>query len=81
MRRKCFRPPTEESGIGVFLLGCFRPPTAKGLNALAKTFEFTRPICYDVSGVERRYLFRLQCLQLDVRVAADKFRGCRAQLL
>ena len=69
-----------ESGIGVFLLGYFRPPTEEGLNALAKTFEFTRAICYDVSGVQRTYQSLLQCPQLDVRVAADNFHGCRVLL-
>ena len=46
-----------------------------------KMFEFTRVICYDVSDVERMYLFRLQCPQSDVRVAADNCRGWRALLL
>ena len=57
------------------------PPTEEGLNASAKTFEFTRPICYDVSDVERMYQSRLQCPQSDAHVAADNFRGCRALLL
>ena len=63
-----------------YLLGCFRLPTEEGLNALAKTLEFTRAICYDVSGVRRTYQSLLQCLQLDVRAAADNFHGCRVLL-
>ena len=47
----------------------------------AKTFEFTRVICYDVSCAGKTYLFRLQRLQSDARVAADTFHGCRALLL
>ena len=46
----------------------------------AKRFEVTRTLCYDVSGVERRYQFLLQCLQSDAHVAADNFRGYRAPL-
>ena len=78
------------SGIGVFLLGYSRPPTEESgigvpsyeeeLNALAKTLEFTRAICYDVSGVQRTYQSLLQCPQLDVRVAADNFHGWRVLL-
>ncbi len=56
------------------------PPTEER-DASVKTFEFTRVICYDVSGVERIYQFLLQCLQSDVYAAADNFRGCRALLL
>ena len=55
------------------------PPTEER-DASVKTFEFTRVICYDVSGVERTYQFLLQCLQSDVHAAADNFRGCRALL-
>ena len=55
------------------------PPTEEQ-DASVKTFEFTRVICYDVSGVERTYQFLLQCLQSDVHAAADNFRGCRALL-
>ena len=51
------------------------PPTEEELNALVKTFEFTRAICYDVSGVERTYQSLLQYPQSDVRVAADNFHG------
>ena len=47
----------------------------------SENIEFSRVICYDVSGVERTYQFLLQCLQWDVRVAADKFRGCHAPFL
>ena len=55
------------------------PPTEER-DASVKTFEVTRVICYDVSGVERTYQFLLQCLQSDVHAAADNFRGCRALL-
>ena len=55
------------------------PPTEER-DASVKTFEFTRVICYDVSGVERIYQFLLQCLQSDVYAAADNFRGYRALL-
>ena len=40
--------------------------------------DSVRPTCYDISDVERRYQFQLQCLQWDVRIVADSFRGCHA---